>query len=67
MNLAEIKASDKQFLTPADVSEIVGVDPQSLRLQARQKPEMLGFPVVVIGTRTKIPRIPFLRFIGECE
>lgn len=30
----------------------------------RERQERLGFPVMVTGNRTKIPRIPFLKFCG---
>ena len=56
--------SDKAFLTPADVAPILGMDPHSIRLTARQRPELLKFEFVLSGNRTKIPRIPFLRYIG---
>lgn len=65
MTLEEIKTSEKAFLVPADIAETLGVDPHSIRLQARDCPDRLGFPVVRIGTRTMIPRAAFLRFIGE--
>lgn len=64
MTLDEIQTSQKDFLTPGDVSRVLGSDPQTIRVAARQKPESLGFPVTVIGNRTKIPRVPFLRFMG---
>ena len=67
MTLDEIRASDKTFLTPADVAGILAADAQSIRLQARELPEALGFPVICVGNRTKIPRKPFLRFLGEEE
>ena len=38
-------------------------NPQAIRIMARENPAALGFPVVVIGTRTKIPRVPFLRYV----
>lgn len=56
--------SDKVFLTPADVAPILGMDPHSIRLTARQRPELLKFEFILSGNRTKIPRIPFLRYIG---
>lgn len=56
--------SDKVFLTPADVAPILGMDPHSIRLTARQRPELLKFEFIISGNRTKIPRIPFLRYIG---
>lgn len=67
MTLDEIRASDKTFLTPADVAGVLTADAQSIRLQAREFPEALGFPVICVGNRTKIPRKPFLRFLGEEE
>ena len=65
MTLAEIKGSDKTMLLAADVAPVLGCDPHSIRIQAREYPEQLGFPVVVIGHRTLIPRKPFLQFLGE--
>ena len=65
MTLDEIRNSTKEVLTPAEVAEVLGCDPQDIRVQARTSPEKLGFPVIIIKSRTKIPRIPFLRFMGE--
>lgn len=64
MTLAEIAAYEREFLTPAEVAPLLGTDPQSIRVAARKNPERLGFPVVVIGSRTKIPRLPLLRHFG---
>ena len=60
MTLAEIRASDKAVLTPAEVAPVLGVSPQSIRVA---DPVDLGFPVTKIGTRTLIPRKPFLAFV----
>lgn len=65
MTLDEIKSSRELFLTPEDVSEVLKSNAHAIRLQAHDDPRLLGFRVVVIGTRTKIPRRPFLEFIGE--
>lgn len=67
MTLEEIKRMDSVMITPAIAAPVIGCDPQLIRLQARERPELLGFPVVVVGTRTKIPRIPFIRYIEEGE
>lgn len=64
MTLDEIKSSDKVFLTPVDIADVIGSDPQTLRIIARDCPERLGFPISRIGKYTRIPRIPFLRYIG---
>lgn len=67
MTLAEIRASDKVMLLAKDVAPVLGCDPHSIRIQAHEYPESLGFPVVVIGNRTLIPRKPFLAYLGEGE
>lgn len=64
MTLPEIIHSEKPFLTPADVAPVIGSDPHTVRCTARQRPELLGFPFTFSGNRMKIPRIPFLRFMG---
>lgn len=63
MTLDEIRASDKPTLTCAEVAGVLRADPQRLRVQARQRPETLGFPVIVVGKRTRIPHEPFLAFL----
>ena len=64
MTLEEIRASEKPVLIPTDIAPVLGCDPQWIRDTARQVPHALGFPVIVIGARVKIPRLPFLRFMG---
>ena len=65
MTVEEIRRSDKAFLLPKDICGILGSNEQSIRVAARLG--ALGFPVTFVGNRTKIPRIPFLKFIGAEE
>ena len=65
MTLEEIKASGETMLKPADIAPVLGCDPHTIRIRAREFPENLGFPVAVIGRRTLIPRKAFLKFMGE--
>lgn len=65
MALEEIKGCNQPFLTAADIAPVLDCDPQAIRDTAQHNPERLGFPVTVLGTRTKIPRKAFLRFLGE--
>ena len=67
MTLNEIKALDREFLVPAEVASILGVDPQAVRVTARECPERLGFKVAVFGTRVKIPRVGFIRWMEGKE
>lgn len=63
MTLNDLRKSTKDALTPSDVAPVLGCDPHYIRVAARQCPERLGFPVVLIGNRTKIPRIAFIKFM----
>jgi len=63
MNVQELREYPREWLTVAQVAPILGCDPQALRVWAKQRPQDLGFPVVVMGTRVKIPREPFIRFM----
>lgn len=60
--LTEIEAINQDMLTPAIVAEYLGVSPQAIRVQAKNRPELLGFPVIVIGSRVKIPKNAFIKF-----
>lgn len=64
MSIEDIIASPKIYLTPADVAPIMHCDPQCLRVQAQTDSSKLGFPIIIIGSRVRIPRIPFLRYLG---
>ena len=67
MTVKEIQGSDKAFLTPADIAEVLGSDKHTISIVARDNPEKLGFPVTRIGNRTKIPRLRFLAYLGYTE
>ena len=62
--LDELKEMDAAFITPQVAAHYIHCDPHWLRLMARQRPEQLGFPVCCIGSRVRIPRIPFIKFLG---
>ena len=60
--LEEIERSSAEMLTPTDIAPIFPANPQSIRLQARDNPDALGFPVICIGSRVYIPKQGCLRF-----
>ena len=62
MTLEQIKSLDSVMITPAQAAEVLGSDPQWIRLVAHRQPERLPFPALVVCNRTKIPRIPFIKF-----
>lgn len=63
MTLQEIRSSDKVMLIPADICGVLGCAQYSINVQAQEDPRKLGFPVSVIGTRVRIPRVAFLKWI----
>lgn len=65
MTREEMKSSDKAMLTPADIAPVLGSDPQKIRVTARQRPDLIGFEFSFVGNRMKIPRLAFLRWLGE--
>ena len=62
MTLEEIRGLDREYLTPREIAPLLGVDPQDIRVAARMAPELLGFPVCVVGSRVKVPRRGFLNW-----
>ena len=63
MTFEEIQESDKYFLTPEDVKDVLGCMPYSINLQAKEDASKLGFPVCMVGTRVKIPRLAFVHWM----
>ena len=65
MTLDDIRAMSKPTILASEAAQVLGCDPQWIRLMAREQPEKLGFPVCCTSNhRVKIPREPFLRFLG---
>lgn len=62
--MEELLASNKAYLTPCEVAGVLGTTDQQVRVCARQRPDLLGFPTIIMGSRVKIPRIPFLEYLG---
>lgn len=66
MTLQEIATYDRDYLTPTQAAPVLGCNPYFINLMSKteQDRKALGFPVIRVGTRVKIPRIPFLHFMG---
>ena len=64
MTVAEIKASTADYLTTEQIAPVLGANPDTIRRQAREAPELLGVPAVVLGRRVRFPRLAFLKFMG---
>lgn len=60
----EIMSMPDVTITPAVAAKAIGCDPQWIRLVAKTDPERLGFRIIRLNSRVKIPRIPFLEYLG---
>lgn len=67
MTLDDLRRLPVDILTPAQVAPFLGTNPETLRWQAREEPSALGFPVIVMKSRVKIPRLPFIKFMTAEE
>lgn len=63
MTLEDIKNMECETITPAVAGEVMGINPHYIRVAARTRPDLLGFPTVVYNSRTKIPRRAFIKFM----
>lgn len=64
--LPEAAELPEEYLIPAQVAALLGCDQYAINVAAStlKGREMLGFPVIKVGRRVKIPRRPFLRYMG---
>lgn len=66
LTMGEIENLSDDVLTCVQVSKVLKSEVAALHKQAVTNPATLGFPVIVVGTRVKIPRIPFIKYMrGE--
>lgn len=64
--LSEIEELPCEVLTCKQVARVLCAGEYYIHEQAMKEPSKLGFPVIVHGTRVKIPKQPFLKFMrGE--
>ena len=59
--LDRIAALPKEMLVPTDVAKYLGVCAYSINIATRDGKNPFPFPVIRVGTRVKIPKIPFLK------
>jgi len=63
MTLQDIERIESEVLTCQQVAPILKANPATIHGQAVERPELLGFPVIVAGRRVKIPKQAFIKFM----
>ncbi len=67
MNRAEldrIAALDKTMLVPTDICKYLGCSSYTINVATRDGKNPFPFPVIRLGSRVKIPKIPFIIAMG---
>lgn len=67
MTLQDVEALDREYLTPVQVGRLLGSDANSIRLQARLRPDLLRFPAICVGSRVKFPKAAVLAVMRGAE
>lgn len=61
MTLQELEQLPKEMLVPADIAPILGCTPYSINIAVKDGKNPFPFPVIRMGTRVRIPKMPFLK------
>lgn len=61
LTLDDIKAMDRDTITPRVVADVLHCTDQKIRMKARAG--LLEFPCVLSGNIVIIPRLPFIKFM----
>ena len=68
MTIQEIKDSTADLLTAADISEILGSNPDTIRQTVKDDPEAFApLQPIRTGNRVKFPRMRFIRWYYGTE
>lgn len=71
MTLEQLAAIPREYLIPSEVAQVLGVNANSISVMVREDKRTgrssFPFPTIRIGTRTKIPKRPFLAAMGYRE
>ena len=61
LTLEEIEALPKEMLIPTDIAHILGCNPYTINICARDGKNPFPFPIIRMGTRVRIPKKPFVK------
>ena len=59
--LSRIEALEKDMLAPADVCKVLQCAAYTINVATREGKNPFPFPVIRIGNRVRIPKLPFLK------
>ena len=59
--LERIEKLDKEMLVPTDVAKYLGCSAYTINIATEDGKNPFPFPVIRLGRRVKIPKIPFIK------
>jgi len=59
--LDRIEALPKEMLVPTDICKYLGCAAYAINVATREGKNPFPFPVIRMGTRVRIPKMPFLK------
>ena len=66
--LRRIEALPKEMLVPKDICKYLGCSSYTINVATRDGKNPFPFPIIRIGSRVRIPKIPFIKAMkGELE
>lgn len=64
MTIEEMRNSKDSTVPVYEIAKIVGISAERLMGQAKEDQSKLSFPVIVAFDTVRVPRVPFLKFLG---
>lgn len=61
VTLEQIEALDKDMLVPTDIAPYLGCCAYTINIVTENGKNPFPFPVIRLGRRVKIPKVPFLK------
>lgn len=59
--LDRIEALPKEMLVPKDIANYLGCCPYTINVATKDGKNPFPFPVIRMGTRVRIPKMPFIK------
>ena len=59
--LKRIEDLDKEMLVPTDICKYLGCSAYTINVATRDGKNPFPFPIIRMGTRVRIPKIPFIK------
>lgn len=64
MTLNDLLLLNSPVIPGTWAAQAMGMDPTRLIGYARERPDLVPYPYQLSGNRMKIPRVPFLKWLG---